>query len=92
MESNGEQRSFLVKDGVCFFAPGTVLEFLPLFIGGEEGEAPPCGGVFDDLKMYGKDVGGERVTGEIMGKLEIENSVSLELRAEKMVRKGKDEL
>jgi hypothetical protein len=43
--------SFLVKDGVCFFAPGTVLEFLPLFVGGEEdGGAPPRGDAFEDLE------------------------------------------
>ena len=81
-----------MKDGVCFFVPGTVLEFLPIFVGGKkDGGAQPCRDAFEDLERYGKDVGEERVSGGAMGKLEIGNSVTLQLRAEKMVRKEKIE-
>lgn len=84
VEGHGKQRSFLVIDGVCFFAPGTVLEFMPLFVE-DEGE---CGDAFGDLEKYGKDVGGERLIGSIMGKVEIGNSVTLQLRMEKLKKKG----
>jgi hypothetical protein len=91
---NKNQKSILVMDGVAFFAPGTVLELLPLFVG-EEGE---CDGAFEDMRRYGRDVGGERVSGGIMGKSEIGNSVMVQFRLEKLVKKegrkkeGKDEL
>ena len=95
VEGNATQRNFLVVDGVCFFAPGTVLAFMPLFVEGEGS----CGSAFEDLERYGKDVGGERYIGSIMGKVETGNSVTLQLRMEKLVRKnskvndrGKDEL
>jgi len=91
---NKNQKSILVMDKVAFFAPGTVLELLPLFVG-EEGQ---CDGAFEDLKRYGRDVGGERISGGIMGKTEIGNSVTVQFRLEKLVKKqerkkeGKDEL
>ena len=91
---NKNQKSIYVKDGVAFFAPAVVWEFLPLFVG-EVGE---CGGAFADLKRYGKEVGGERTSGALMGKTEIGNSVTVQFRLEQLVRKeggvkkGKDEL
>lgn len=83
---NANQKSIYVKDSIAFFAPAVVLELLPLFVG-EKGE---CGVVFEDLRRYGKDVGGERVSGGVMGKTQIGNSVMVQLKLEKLVKQGEE--
>ena len=61
---NPKRRSFLVVDGMYFFARRTVAEFSWLFAGNNGS----CGTDFESLEMYGKDVGGEILTGSILGK------------------------
>ncbi|TKA28439.1 hypothetical protein B0A50_03906 [Salinomyces thailandicus] len=63
---------FCVVDGVVFFAPATLKQYLPLFAV-ESGEE--CGGVLTDLRLYGKDVDGLRVGGNLLGKSEIGNTL-----------------
>lgn len=89
-EAHPANGKLCVIDGVALFPPGVVLEWLPLFAStGDE-----CEGKFNDLERYGKDVGGERVGGSIMGKSEIGSSVRVQVKADLMRRKatGKDEL
>lgn len=88
-EAHRKNGKLCVIDGVALFPPGVVLEWLPLFAStGKE-----CEGKLDNLLRYGKDVGGERVGGLLLGKTEIGNSVRFQVRADLMRRKReKDEL